>query len=213
MLDDDIMDFFAKIQENLQVEFLEKDAIVAIKNFLANKIFELDKIENYSAFAKSILLILQEFSLLKDDYKSFAQNIYQAKLLASDIHQKEVELFCDLLIAYSYFKIGIPEKSLIIYQDVLNLAEKSAMFNVILLTKYLLALLKKEEKDIESALLLINDSLALIRKYNNQSKIMFVLFEKLYIEISRQHKLTPVDIEAEENKLIELKDQLAKILG
>ncbi len=213
ILDENIEIFFENIKEKLQIEFPEKDAIFAIKDFLAGKEYNIKNVENYSAFTKTILLILQEFSLLKDDYKRFAQNIYQAKLLAYDIHQKEIELFCDLLIAYSYFKIGLPEKSLIIYQDILETAEKSAMYNIILLTKYFLALQKKDSGEIEASLLLINDSLALIQKYNNQSKIFFAIFEKLYIEVFRSQESSSIDIESEENKILDLKDKLKTLLN
>ena len=47
-----------------------------------------ENVQDSSPYSKIIYLILQEFNNLKGEFKDFAQNIYQAKLLASDISQK-----------------------------------------------------------------------------------------------------------------------------
>lgn len=208
LMNDDLEDFFERIRVALNVEFPEKDCIIALKSFFAGKVYNTGNIENYNAFSKTIFLILQEFTLLKDDYKRFAQNIYQAKLLAADIHQREIELLCDLLIAYSYSKMNIKEKAEAIYKDVHDTAEKSAIFNILVLSKYLLALLKQENQ-FEDSLLLINDGLAMLRKYSNQSQILFALIQKLYINAAKTQELPMVDIEVEELKLSNLKENLA----
>ena len=147
--------------------------------------------------------------MLKDDYKRFAQNIYQAKLLALDLHQKELELFCDLLIAYAYSKIGIAEKAKAIYSDVLESADKSAMFNILAAAKYCMALISAPEE----ALLMVNDTLASIQKFDNQAKIFYALFEKLYIDIAEKEEISAVDIESEKQKLEPLNNSLKRILG
>ena len=190
----------------------EKDCILAIKEFLAGKTYSIGNVEEYSAFSKIILLILQEFSVLKDDYKRFAQNIYQAKLLANEQHQREIDMLCDLLIAYSYSKMGIEEKAKFIYEDVLNQAEKSAIFNMIILSKYFIAKLISKTSPNE-ALLLVNDSLALIQKTDNQSKILYALFEKFYISLIEEQGIVSVDIESETHSLQLLSDKLKTITG
>ncbi len=213
LLDDDLEEFFEKVKTSLNADLPEKDCIQAVKDYLAGKVYSTGNIENYSACSKVIFLILQEFADLKGDYKRFAQNIYQAKLLASDIKVRELELFCDLLIAYSYSKIGISQKAESIYKDINEKAEKSAIFNILVLGKYLISKLKLETDAVEEALLLINDSLALIQKQNNQSKILYVLFEKLYIDIVKQKELSAVDLESEEQKLTDYSDSLKYLLG
>ena len=210
LLEDNLDVFFESIKKALNVELPEKDCIYAIKDYLAGKVYNTVNIETYNAFSKVIFLILQEFSLLNEDYKRFAQNIYQAKLLAADIHQREIELFCDLLIAYSYAKMGIKEKAESIYKDVHATAEKSAIFNILVVSKYLLAMLK-QNSHAEDTLLLTNDSLAMLRNYSNQAQILFTIVQNLYIEIAKEQELPMVDLEVEELKLIGLKEKL-KIL-
>ncbi len=202
LMDENLEEFFARVAVSLNSELPEAECILAVRDFLADKVYTTGNIEEVSAYSKVIYLILQELSVLNDDYKRFAQNIYQAKLLALDLHQKELELFCDLLIAYAYSKIGIEEKAKSIYSDVLEGAEKSAMFNITCVAKYLKALLFKDE-----ALLLVNDSLAAIQKLGNQAKLLYALFEKLYIDIA------DIDTESELQKLDALKNSLKRVLG
>ena len=212
VLDDNFEEYFNKIKTALNVDLPEKDCILAVKEFLAGKNYSIGNVEEYSVFSKIILLILQEFTVLKDDYKRFAQNIYQAKLLANEHHQREIDMFCDLLIAYSYSKIGIEEKAKFIYDDILKQSEKSAMFNMMVLAKYFIAKLISKT-DPEEALLLINDSLALIQKTNNQSKILYALLEKFYISLVEEQDLAVVDIESETHNLELFADKLKLITG
>ena len=134
-------------------------------------------------------------------------------MLATDIHQRELELLCDMLIGYAYSLNGVNEKAKIIYEDVLSTAERSAMFNIIIIAKFFLTKLLISESKKEEALLLINDALAAIRKHNDQAKILFALFEQQYIDIVKDGTLVPCDIESEEMKLVPLKEALKKILS
>lgn len=209
LMDENLEEYFAKVALSLNSELPEAECILAVRDFLADKVYTTGNVEEVSAFSKVIYLILQELTVLKDDYKRFAQNIYQAKLLALDLHQKELELFCDLLIAYAYSKIGIEEKSKAIYDDVLMSAENSAMFNITAAAKYFKALISPPEE----SLLLVNDTLASIQKFDNQAKIFYALFEKLYIDIAQREEISAVDIESEAQKLEPLKNSLKRILG
>ncbi len=215
LMDNDMDDFFNAIKTALGDDLPEKDCIIAIKDFLSGKTYAVSNIEQASAFSKVIYLILQEFTEHKNDYKTFAQNIYQAKLLASDIRQLQLELFCDLLIAYSYANIGIKEKAEAIYKDVLEKSEKSAIFNILTLARYFMARLRISNSEIESALLIINDTLALLQKYNNHSKIIYALFEKLFIDTVKEQGISAVNIDSEEQKLSQLAadGSLAKLIG
>ena len=201
LIDEGLDDLFQAIKASLNTELPDKDCILAIRDFLNGQRFSPSNIESSTAFAKVIYLILQEFEQHSDDYKTFAQNIYQAKLLAADLHQIQLEMFCDLLIAYSYANIGITKKAEIIYNDILEKAENSAIFNILTLARYFIAKLQISESKQDEALLIINDTLALLQKYNNQSKIIYILFEKLFIDLVKNEEFSSIDIESEEQKL------------
>ena len=210
---DDLEDFCSKIALVLNAELPEKDSILAIRDFLSGKVYRMGDVENSSPLSKIIFLILQEFSKLKDDYKSFAQNIYQAKLLASDIHQYEVELLCDVIIAFAYYKIGIIPKAKAIYEDVLKTAEKSALFNIIVVTKYLMAKLLMTTSELDRALLLVNDALALINTYIEKDVILYIMLEKLYIELLQLQKKNQQIIDDELLQLVNYKGLYKKLLS
>lgn len=211
LMDEGLDNFLELIKITLDTDLPEKDCILAIRDFLAGKVYNTGNIEAYSPYSKVIFLILQEMTNLstKGDYKKFAQNIFQAKLLAEDIHQIEIKYFCDLMIAYAYSKIGITTKAEFIYNDVLHCAESSAMFNITMVSRYLLI---KLEKDPQKALLMTNDALDFIRKHDNQAVILHVLFEKLYLDIVRENNFSAVDIETEEQKLSQYIETLKMIV-
>lgn len=199
--DEKIDEFFEKVKNALNEDLPEKDCILAIKEYLSGKKFVPSGAEEATAFSKVVYLILEELSGLKNNYKLFAQNIYQAKLLAADIRQKQLEYLCDILIGYAYSKVGVKQKSNYIYNDVLQKSENSAIFNLIMIVRYLIAKDKLLSGDAEGALLMINDTLAEIQKQNNQAKVFYAMFEKLYINAVIEYKIPNVDIESEQYKL------------
>ena len=204
VLDNDIEEFIEKVKIALGEDLTDKDVIISIKKYLRGNELDIPDTKDLTPFSKTIYLILHEFNDHKDDYKTFAQNIYQAKLLASDIHQTIIERFCDLLIARSYAKLGAVQKAESIYNDIIEKSEKSAIFNIFILAKYFLAKLKISKKEIEGAMLIINDSLALIQNNECTTKIMEFLFEKLLIETVKDSQFKFIDVESEERKFSQI---------
>ena len=212
MMDENLENFLDLITITLDTDLPEKDCILAIRDFLAGKVYNTGIIEAYAPFSKIVFLILQEIAhlLTNGDYQRFAQNIYQAKLLAEDINHTEIKYFCDLLIGYAYSKIGITEKAKAIYNDVIMQSENNALFNINIIAKYFLANLQSNPED---ALLIINQAYKAIGQNNNQALILYVLFKKLYIEIMRKNELTAANIQAEEQELEQYKESLKLIVG
>lgn len=206
-----IEEFFDKIKELFNEDLPEKNCILAIKEFLAGENYAVSNIEEESAFSKVIYLILQEFTEHSENYKVFAQNIYQAKQLAIDIHQNQLELFCDLLIAYSYANMGITEKAKVIYEDIVKIAEKSAIYNIALLAKYFIAKLNIKSGDVENAMMIINDVLAILQNDNNQAVLLYAIFEKLFIDLSESQGISEIDVESEKQKLSIISSNLSRL--
>ena len=114
--------------------------------------------------------------------------------------------------AYAYSKIGISQKAKSIYLDVLETSEKMAMFNIITLSKYFMAKLSIKN-NLDDSLMFISDALALIRKNNNDSKLLFTLFENLYIKTAQNNNLDFIDIESEEQKIVNYKEKLSILMN
>lgn len=193
--------FFEKVKNALDSDMPEKGAIIALKEYLAGKSFVPSNSEDSTPFAKIIYLFLQEFETNKNNHKVFAQNIYQAKLLASDIHQSQLEMFAELIIADCYAHEGAKHKAAIILNDIYQKAENSAIFNIVLLSKYYMARLEILKSDYDEAIQLVNDALALIQNNDNQAKVFYALFEKFFIDIAKMQNNSSINIESEERKL------------
>ena len=212
-LDSSLENFYDSVKNALGEDLIDKDALMAIRDYLAGKTPDIPKTQEMSPFSKIIYLILQEFSDNINNYKVFAQNIYQAKLLSADLHQTIIERFCDLLIARSYAMLDVKQKAEAIYTDVIEKSEQLAMFNVYILAKYFMAKLKISKGEVEGAMLIINDSLAMIQKNNNSAKLMEFLFEKLLINTVKEKQFKFIDLEAEEQKLAQIaqNNELARL--
>ena len=201
-MDDDIEDFFNSIKLSFNEELPERDCITEIMEFLSGKKYTPSLTEEATPFSKAIFLILQELSAKRKDYKLFAQNVYQAKLLACDLHQTQLEYICDLLIAYAYGKLGITVKAIHIYNDVLEKSEMSAIYNTKVISNYMLAKIKLTSGEVDEALIIINNSLDEIQKRGNQAKIFYAMFEKLYIDTMKNNNIKPFDIITEQQRLL-----------
>ena len=78
-------------------------------------------------FHQIIRCFVFAFKQFDGDYNKFAQNIYQVKLLARKFKDSFWGLLSDLLIGYSYQKLGAIVKANVIYKDVQTIAQKSGM--------------------------------------------------------------------------------------
>ena len=202
--DNDLEEFCTKIFNSLNDELPDKGSLFAIREYLSGKEFTPSNTENTPPFSKIIYLILQEMSLLNGNFKSFAQNIYQAKLLAADLNQKQLELLCDVLIGHAYAQSGILVKADKILSDVLEQAEASAIFNIVVITRYIIAKHKLNIGDVDAALLIINDTLADIQKRNNEPQVFYAMFERLFIEVAEQQNLPSINLNSEIQRLLQI---------
>ena len=113
---------------------------------------------------------------------------------------------------YAYSKTGVEEKAEAIYADILETSEKNAIFNMLLIAKFFIAKLKLTKAKNEEAMLLINDALALLQKLDNQSKILFSIFEKLFIDVVSKEANSVIDINSEVQKLLPYTEKLSFLL-
>lgn len=208
LLDDDLEAFLDTIKNNIGEELPDKEVFLTLKSLFADEKRAVENVENYSPYSKIILLIILELTSEIKDYKSFAQNIYQAKLLADEIHQRDLKLFCELLIGYAYFKAGVQEKARAIFNDIINIGSSSSIFHIHVLGQYFLAIMEYENSNMEEALYIVNDVLFFIRKMENQAQFFFVIFEKLYMQIAKNQSIPSYDERHEFQKISHHKESM-----
>lgn len=134
-------------------------------------------------FSKVMYGIIKAFGEERDDYAKFADSIYQAKINAKLNKLTQIELICDLLIGYSYFRLGQIEKASGIYYNVLEASTKNGLKMVTYLDWYLVSLLKFEQPDVEVAYGIAHNAVIQLEKDHNAGDFMFYLFRILLAKI------------------------------
>ncbi len=128
-------------------------------------------------FSKILISLITAFDKEKDNYEKFAQNIHQAKVNAKSYRLFQIELACDLLIGYSYFKLAKIKKAASIYNNVLDSSEKFGLKTITQLAWYFLSLLKYEEGNTQIAIEIANNAVVKIEKDENSSDLLFFIFK------------------------------------
>ena len=157
-----------------------------IDNLIHNKPIITDikqPINQNEKFAKFLINIIKAFSIEKSNPENFATTIYEAKLGAKENNLHQLELFCDLMIGYSYFKLGKFKKSASIYNSVLETSMNHGLKNITYLCWYLIAELSLTFKDLGTASGLINNAIVELENNRNGNMYILMLYKNIYAKI------------------------------
>lgn len=134
-------------------------------------------------FSKVIVNFIKAFTECKGNYNKFADTIYQAKIEAKMHKLSQVELICDLLIGFSYFKLEQNKKAASIYYNVLDTSTKNGLKTVTYLDWYLMSMLKFSQQDIEVAFGIASNAIIQLEKDNNSGDFLLFLLRILLSKI------------------------------
>lgn len=197
---DDIEPFITRIETLLDEKVQWKSLILALEKLLHNEEFSIENEDIFYDVTSDILLgFLNSYKYFEKDYNEFVQAIYKIKTYAKKHKENFVNLVCDLLIGYSYQRLGSFEKSKLIFSDVLTISQKSGMRFISVLAVFFLANLKFNMKEYEIALKLVENNISTILNMHCDECFISVLTGILYVNIlSAQNKL-----EGDERKMLE----------
>ena len=162
-------------------------------------------------FSKIIFGFLQAFDH-KDDYKKFASDIYQSKINAKLQNLKQIELICDLLIGYSYFKLKEHKKASSVYYSVIGTSSDNGLKMVWHFAWYLATELKLEMNEIDVAYGIANNIIIQLEKDSNSSELMLLLFKLAMYKILMA-KNEPKSAQLCLNHALFIKDKYALDIG
>lgn len=155
---------------------------VEINNLLHNKPVSpnLDtNFEQNDLFGKFLLKIIQAFSNKNASPDDFASKIYHAKIAAKEKHLNQLELFCDLMIGRSYFKLNKLQKAAVIYNSVLETSLNAGLKNITQLAWYSIAELSLLTNDVNSAYGVISNAMVELEKNKNTNIFILMIFKML----------------------------------
>jgi len=185
LMEDDLEKFIAKTQTNVGKVPKVFDLFLVLQKVLKGDVVSLpfnDPVQD-DKFFEITLNIIKAFSENKLNYKKFASNIYQAKISAKIRKLSQIELICDLLIGYSYFKLEKYTKASLIYYNVLEMSTANGLKMVTYLAWYLMSMLKFKQNDIEVAFCIANNAIIQLEKDYNSSDFLLFLFTTLLSKI------------------------------
>ncbi|MEI8128237.1 MAG: hypothetical protein WCG95_01340, partial [bacterium] len=185
LMEDDLENFIAKTQTNVGKVPKVFDLFLVLQKVLKGDVVSLpfnDPVQD-DKFFEITLNIIKAFSENKLNYKKFASNIYQAKISAKIRKLSQIELICDLLIGYSYFKLEKYTKASLIYYNVLEMSTANGLKMVTYLAWYLMSMLKFKQNDIEVAFCIANNAIIQLEKDYNSSDFLLFLFTTLLSKI------------------------------
>ena len=152
---------------------------IVLQNLLhSNQITEIpDQISETDRFGSVIYNIILAFSELDDGYTKFAENIYRAKLFAHNNRLYFLELFCDLMIGYSYMKLNSFEKADSIIYKIIKETNKNGMTTLLYLAWFIMSELHLKQNKYDVAFGIVNNSLIQLEKNDTTSPYLLMLFK------------------------------------
>lgn len=141
---------------------------------------------------------------LTTDYAKFATDIYQFKNQAESENLTPLILLGDLLIGFSYKKIGALNKAEHIFNNVYLKSKQCSLYFITHLAGYFMADLNIEQKEFQSALQIITNSITLIERSESPCLILLYLLKNCFVKIIKEQKFSNIDISTEEGFMNQL---------
>lgn len=135
------------------------------------------EISDNDRFGSVIYNIISAFVLLNGDYAQFAENIYRAKVFAKNNRLHQLELFCDLMIGYSYMELNSFQKADSIIYKIIKETNKNGMTTLLYVTWYVMSELHLKQNKYDVAFGIVNNSLIQLEKNNTTSPYLLMLFK------------------------------------
>ncbi len=155
------------------------DAFVALESLMFGQQPQYDNsiLAEDNKFSAIIYHVIEAFTRCKHDYKVFAEEIYEAKILAKQYHLSQIELFTDLMIGYAYMKLcSFRKASAIIYQ-IIRTANENGLNNLLYMAWYVMSELNMAEGKYIVTKGIVNNSLIQLEKMDNSNEYILMLFK------------------------------------
>ena len=134
------------------------DLILQLQELIAGRevIISQDMIGN-DKFSAIVYHILNAFVNSKDTPEQFAEDVYQAKLAARKNNLAQIEIFCDLLIGYTYVNLESYKKAASIIYKIIKSVKNQGMYLLQHLGWYFLSEMNLRQKKFDVAYGMLNN--------------------------------------------------------
>ena len=155
------------------------DAFVALESMLFGQqpVYDQSLVTDDNKFSAIIYHILEAFIRCRHDYQVFAEEIYEAKILAKHYHLSQLELFTDLMIGYSYLKLCSFRKAASIIYQIIKTANENGLENLLYIAWYVMSELNMAQGKYIVTKGIVNNSLIQLEKEERSNEYLLMLFK------------------------------------
>ena len=155
------------------------DAFAALEDFIYGKTPQYDTslLSEDNKFSSIIYHIIEAFTRCKHDYQIFAEEIYEAKILAKKYHLSQIELFTDLMIGYAYLKLCSFRKASAIIYHIIKISNENGLNNLLYIAWYVMSELNMAQGKYIVTKGILNNSLIQLEKMDNSNAYILMLFK------------------------------------
>ncbi len=155
------------------------DAFAALESFIFGEQPKYDNslLEENNKFSGIIYHIIEAFSRCRHDYKIFAEEIYQAKILAKKYHLFQIELFIDLMMGYAYLKLCSFRKASAIIYHIIKTANECGLTNLLYIAWYVMSELNLAEGKYIVTKGILNNALIQLEKGDDSNPYILMLYK------------------------------------
>lgn len=177
MMNDEVKEFLNILRNELNFIPESYNVFIALQDLLHGAPLSVELIIGEDKFSPSFVNIINAIVCQDGNYSTFAERIYLAKIAAKNSNFKQLELFADILIAYSYIQIESYKKAETILHNIIKETNKNGMTNILYIAWYIMAELHLKQNKYDIAFGIVNNSLIQIEKNNAISEYLLLLFK------------------------------------
>lgn len=155
------------------------DIFIALQDLIFGRTPQYDTsvVSDSDKFSSVIYHILEAFTRCTHDYNVFAEEIYEAKIIAKCNGLYQFELFADLMIAYCYIKLNSLQKASMIIYKIIKTANENGMTNLLYAAWYIMSELNLAQGKYIVTYGIVNNSLIQLEKSDGANEYLLMLFK------------------------------------
>lgn len=154
------------------------DIIIQLQELIAGReVFISEDMTSDDKFSKVVYHIINAFINHKNNYEEFAEEIYIAKLHSKARNLAQIEIFCDLLIGYTYINLNSYKKASSIIYKIIKSVKNQGMYLLQHLGWYFLSEMNIRLKKFDVAYGMLNNSIIQLERYGKASDFIILLFK------------------------------------
>lgn len=179
LLNGNVKEFLNIVRRDLDFIPDSFDLLIILEDLIHGKMSEqvASNVSESDSFGDFIIHIITAFSINNRDYNIFAENIYKAKIASKKNKLYQFELFCDLMIGYSYLMLNSYEKAEAIIYQIIKTANEKGMTTLLYAAWYVMSELNLKQYKLDVAFGILNNSLIQLEKNNAVSPFLVMLFK------------------------------------